>query len=137
MAKIQSFKRIIKENFDSDYQDLIDAIGGSINVFAEDVINAFNKNITVDDNLKMEYKDVDVTVNASGLPNITTQYKTVLLGRIKGVSVERAENLTNSTTYPTSAPFITFTQNDQVITIKHITGLVANNKYRLTVLTKG
>jgi hypothetical protein len=137
MAKLQSFKRIVKENFKAEDQELIDAIGGSINIFAEEVINAFNKNFTVDDNLKMEYKDIEVTVNASGIPINTTQFKVSFTGKIRGITVERAVNLTNPSTYPTGAPFITFDQNNQVITVNHITGLPANNKYRLTVLSKG
>lgn len=137
MAKIQGFKRITKENFKADYQDLIDAIGGSVNIFAEEVINAFNNNLTVDDNLKMEYKDIEVSVNASGIPINNTQFKVGFNGKVRGVVIERALNLTNPNTYPTGAPFITYDQSDKVITVKHITGLPANNKYRLTVLSKG
>lgn len=133
--KIQSFKRIVKENFPEKSRDIADAIGGSVNVFAEEVLNAFNKKITVDDNLNMEYKEVDVTVNEQGVPVNKTEYKVNLLGRIRGVSVIRADILSNSRAYLNGAPFITFSLNNDLVIIQHITGLVPGVKYRLTLLT--
>lgn len=135
--KIQGFKRLIKENVTEDFRDVIDTVGASVNVFAEDVLNAMNKNLSVDDNLKMEYKTIDITLGANGLPLNDAQLTTKLFGKIQGISVERAENLTNSATYPSGAPFVTFSQNNTLITLNHITGLQANNKYRLTLLLKG
>ena len=135
--KIQGFKRLIKENVTEDFRDVIDTVGASVNVFAEDVLNAMNKNLSIDDNLKMEYKTIDVTVGATGLPLTEAQLSTKLFGKIQGITVERAENLTNSATYPSGAPFVTFSQNNTLITLNHITGLQANNKYRLTLLLKG
>jgi hypothetical protein len=134
-VKIQSYKRIIKESFSKDDRQVAGLIGDSINVFAEEVLNALNKKITVDDNLNMEYKEVDVTVTAAGIPINTLQYKISLQGRIRGVVVVKAENLTTTGVYPTGAPFITFSINNDIITVNHITGLIANNKYRLTLLS--
>lgn len=135
--KVQGFKRLIKENVTEDFRDVIDTVGASVNVFAEDVLNALNNNISVDDNLKMEYKQVDVTVAATGVPTSVTQLNTKLFGKIQGITVERAENLTSTITYPSGAPFVSYSQNNTLITLNHITGLQANNKYRLTLLLKG
>jgi hypothetical protein len=135
--KIQSFKRIVKESFPDEQREFAGLIGDSVNVFAEEVLNAFNKKISVDDNLNMEYKEVEVTVDASGIPKNVLQYKVGLQGKVRGVMVVKVENLTNTNAYPVGAPFATFSTNNNVITVNHITGLIANNKYRLTLLSLG
>lgn len=134
MARLQNFKRIIKENLPKESQALADTIGYSVNSFAEEVTNAFNKNISVDDNLSMEYKEIDLEVDGSGVPIIAAQIKTSLSGRIRGMPVIKLDNLTNPSTYPTSAPFVNFDQNNTLLTITHVTGLSTSNKYRLTLL---
>lgn len=134
--KLQNYPRIVKENLPEKFRDIVDSFTG-FNSLAEDLSNAFNKNITVDDNLNMQYKQLEVTLNGSGIPTITTEFKSTLRNKSRGVIIVRAENLTNPSVFPTNAPFITFSEEQQVITINHITGLPANNKYRLTLLSVG
>lgn len=135
--KLASFKRLVKDTIPKEFHDIIDVVGNSINPFSEDIQNALNKNLTVDDNLNMEYKQLEFTVRDTGLPVNTTQFKTIVTGKIRGITVERVENLTNTGAFPTGAPFITYNQNDRLITIQHITGLSAGYKYRVTLLIKG
>jgi hypothetical protein len=135
--KLQGFKRIVKENFPSEYHSLIEAIAGSVNDFSDDVANAFNKRITVEDNLNMEYRQLQVTVSSAGTPIGTVEFKSNLATPVKGISIIRADNLSSTTVYPTSSPFITYSSDNNIITVKHITGLVANNKYRLLLLVLG
>ena len=52
MAKLQGFKRIQTEDFPKEYQSVIDRLGYSINVFAEQVLDAFNKKIMADDRVE-------------------------------------------------------------------------------------
>lgn len=135
--KLQGFKRIVKENFPEEYRELVDILGNSINSLAEDILNATNKNLSVDDNLRMEYKDIEVSMGTNGTPKMLTQFKTSLSGRIRGMSVIKVENSTSPGTAPNDAPFLTWTVNNQVFTITNITGLNDNTKYRLTVLLFG
>lgn len=135
--KLPGFKRITSDDFSAEERSLIDRIAFAINPFASDIVDAFNKKITVTDNLNQVFKDVDVTLNASGVPKQTTSFKVEVTGKLYGISVEKADNLTNPAAYPTAAPFITFSQNGDVITIKHVTGLQADNKWRLKLLCKG
>lgn len=137
MSTIQSFKRINQEDFEEKDRALADSIGGSVNVFAQEVIDAFNKNISVDDNLKMEYKDLDVSVDASGVPTQKLQFKTSITGKIRGIVVIKVDNLTTPTSYATSTPFVSFSQKDTLLTVNNITSLLINNKYRLTLLSMG
>lgn len=138
MAKVSTFKRLSKENFSEENRELIETLGFSINDFASEIINALNKNITIDDNLKMEYKDITVIVDGSGFPTKTTQYTIGLDSRIRGVLVVRAQNLDNIANFVNNAPFISYSQNNNnIITVNHITGLIANEEYRLTLLSLG
>lgn len=132
MGKIQSFKRLIKEDVEEQYRPLIEKIGFSVNNFADEVVNTINGNLTTD-NLGEKIKDVVVTVNATGSPITATSFKTDLSGVVQGMWVVKAENVTNKATYPTSQPFITWSENNNVITVNNISGLQANNKYKLKV----
>lgn len=134
--KLTGYKRIIKEGVPKEYHVLIDAIAPSINDFADQVINAFNKNITVEDNLNMEIKTLEVVVDGGGIPTMSTAFKSNLADRVRGIVVIRAENLTNSMVYPTAAPFITYSENNSVITINHIAGLPASDKFKLRLETR-
>ena len=135
--KLQSFKRLIKEEVEEQFRPLIDRVGYSINPFAQDVLIALNKNLTIADNLLQQIKQVEVTVDTTGTPKTTSQFKSDLPQNIIGMNVIKVENLTNTSVYPTGHPFISFDQSSGVITIKNITGLVADNKYRLTINTIG
>lgn len=137
MAKIGNFKRLSTEAVESKYRDLIQLIAGSTNDFADEVTTALNNNLTVDENLNMQYKTLEFSVASTGVPTVTTQFKSTLKSRVKGLQVIKVENLTNPNTYLTGAPFITFTETNQVVTVSHITGLVVSNKYRVTVLSLG
>lgn len=132
--KLPGFKRISKENFPSEYASIIDGFGGSYNDLAENVTNLSNKNITVEDNLAMFYKDLDITVDSNGTPTVITEFKNTLISRVKGNIVINAVNLTNSSSYPTTAPYVSFSENNKIIRILNVRGLPASTKFRLTLL---
>lgn len=131
MAKISNLKRIIKEDFPEEYQELIDKLAYSLNPFLEQISNAFNKNINIE-NLSREFITVTVE-NVGGNLKIPVQFKTSLSGRIQGFNIIKAENITNPAIYPTQAPWITWTINSNILTIQKVTGIPDNNKFRLTL----
>jgi len=137
MAKFSFLKRIIKEDFPEQYRDLIDKLAYPFNQLAEFISLAFNNNITFQDNIYCQVKDVDVELNSSGIPKSPTKFISTLRSKSNGLFVIRADNLTNPNTYPTNAPFISFTENSNIITVNKVTGLQANNKYRLKVISIG
>lgn len=135
MAKVNNIKRIIAEDFDSDYQDLVRQLSFSINPLLEQITNAFNKNIDFE-NLNQEVSIIETSVDSSGAPKIELQVKVNLKTRLKGVHVINVENLTDDALL-TGAPFI----NQELITggfkVNQITGLIADKKYRLTLILIG
>lgn len=135
--KLSNFQRLSEEDVDPQFRPLIRKIGYSINNFADQLSEAFNNKITVDDNLNEFIRTIDLYVNSDGTPAILTVIKSSLSTSCRGTDVLRAENLTSSGTYPTNQPFISFTENNRLITINHISGLQANNKWRLTIRATG
>lgn len=136
MAKISGYQTLVKENFPSKYYDLVGVIAYPLNNVIQQLVNALNnKQLTVGDNLNQQYKTIVVTVDSTGKPLQTLTYKSTLIGKTQGISVVSASNITNSSTYPTSAPFIAWSDNSGTVTISHISGLQANNQYSLTLYT--
>lgn len=137
MAKIDGGKRILSEDFKSADRDLISKLALVLNPFTEQIILALRKNITVTDNLNMEYKTISIKVDASGKPVSSNQLTSNLSTKIKGISCESYQNLTNSNNYPTSGITVTWVQKNGIIEIQHVTGLNSTDTHSLTLLIKG
>lgn len=127
--KLSNFKRILTTDFEEEDQKLIEKLGRSLNDGIDGLYFALNNKLTFEDNFLATVKDIEVTVDATGTPTTKTS---ILLSNntpVKGTLVIATSNKTNATTYPTSSPFISFTQNGTSLFIDNITGLQANNRY--------
>lgn len=136
--KLPNYKKLFKQDYAQEYQELVDALAASLNIGIETLYNALNKRLTFRDNFAVTIKDVEVTVNASGIPTTSTGFSIDANQRVDGLDVWRVDNLTNTTAYPTGGVFITWTQGTaqtaNAVTINHVTGLVTGNKYRIRVV---
>ena len=83
MSKLSNPTRVTKENVPKEYQDIVESVGGPYNAFSDEVYYALNGNITIADNLNMRYKVIDLSVNGSGTPLISTQFKNTLNNRTR------------------------------------------------------
>lgn len=135
MAKVTNIKRLVKEDFEADDQELVDKLAFSLNPFLEQVSAAFNKGID-DDNLNQQSMFIETELNANGVPKVPLQIKVDLKVKVKGTRVILAQNLTDGT-FPTGTPFITFTINNNLLTVQHIAGIPADKKYRLSIILIG
>lgn len=127
--KLSNFKRIISTDFDQKDQQLIERLGRNLNDGIDGLYFALNNKLTFEDNFLATVKEIEVTVDSTGVPTTKTS---ILLGNnspVKGTLVLATTNKTNSSVYLTAAPFITFSQNGTSLFIDHITGLQANNRY--------
>lgn len=131
--KLPSFKRLNKSDFKKEEEALIETLASSLNIGIESIYTLSNNNITFKDQFAGTQVDVPVSVNSQGIPLDTTTFQLKTTAKIQGCRVIKEENLTNSTVYPTSAPFITYQQNGNIITILHITGLSANDTHLLRI----
>jgi len=132
--KLSNTRQIRAEDYDDEYTDLITQLGSILNSFMQEVVELTDGRIDFE-NLNQNIKTFDITVDSSGVP-IQTPFK-VGLGKtgVRGVQVINTYNLTNSTGYPTSQPYINFTPiGGDLIRIQSVTGLLPNQKYQLTIL---
>ena len=131
MAKIDNVRRIIKEDFAKEYHQLIDRLAYVVNTFMEQVQQQVNGNLDFT-NLNQDIVKVRLTLDNTGLPKNNQKIRTDLINP-QGLIVVKARNLTDSTIFPTTAPFISFTSTGTVINVQNITGLQADNEYELTI----
>lgn len=132
--KLSNTRQIRAEDYDDEYTDLITQLGSILNSFMQEVVELTDGRIDFE-NLNQNIKTFDITVDSSGVP-IQTPFK-VGLGKtgVRGIQVISTYNLTNSTGYPTSQPYINFTPiGGDLIRIQSVTGLLPNQKYQLTIL---
>lgn len=134
MSRVPDFKRIVKEDFPAQYQDLIEKLAFPINSHMEQVRNALNKNINFD-NLAQDLVTLRILTGANSQPLNNVTFKSKLLSKIRGIMVISATNVSSNTTYQQIQPFITFSQNLDIVNIISIGGLSPNTTYDLLLQT--
>lgn len=134
MAIQTSFlKKLVKEDFDQKDQTLIGKVGFVLNPVIQQITSVLNNGLSLS-NLSTQIKNLAVTVDASGNPTNNLSFKSTLSARCTMIQVGRSQNLSNSTTYPTSGHSVSFTENNGQIQILNITGLTAGDNWQLTLV---
>lgn len=127
--------KINAEDYSEDNQEDIAKLADIYNPFVDELENIINGNIDFE-NLNQKVFTIDVTVDSSGIPLQGGKFNLSNNNQPKGFLVINAKNLTSNSVFPDSCPFIIFTPTGTgIIQINKITGLPANNKYRLTVIS--
>jgi hypothetical protein len=133
--KVSNYKRINKDDFEPQLQDAAEKIAFCFNPFAEQVVQAFNKNIGFD-NLNQEIVSFEVEVDSNGKPKNRLDIKSNLNSKVNGYLVIRVEPINHNDT-PDGVPLIYFTTPDLGVTIQTVKGLPANKKFRITAIAIG
>jgi hypothetical protein len=137
MSRIPDIKRLLKEDFDPDNQELIGKIAYPLNTFIDQSIFLFNKNLDFQ-NLAQEVRTITVETDGSAAiqnpPNILTNIPN---RRIQGIICIKADNLTNGSVYATSQPFVSFTINGSTVIIQNVSGLTTSSRWQLRLLLFG
>lgn len=133
--KMGNYRRLMDKDFKPDYKDLVSQLAVSLNQAIEDIYLALNRRITFSENIQSTIRDVDVRVSANGVPTSKTIFNLDSQAKVIGVIVIRCDNLTNSASYLSSSPFITWDQTQDGIQINHITGLNSGDSYKIRVIT--
>lgn len=134
--KLPNFRRIFRTDYAEEFQALVEKLSVTINQGLEVLYDLSNKKISLRDNILCTVKEVSVDMGSNGIPKATTGFTIDIPGRILGIDILYLRDNTNGF-YPTSAPFITFTQDDNIIFINHITGLQAGSNYTMRVVAYG
>lgn len=135
MGRLDNVRRILREDFDKEYQDMIDKLAYTLNSFMDQVVAQVNGNIDFT-NLNQELVTFTMTVDANGTPVGNNLFKVSQTG-IAGFIVINAVNKTDSTSYPTHTPMIFGVTSGSTVKVNKIKGLTANEKYELTVMVIG
>lgn len=133
MGKLQSYKRIISSDYPEEQQKMAEMIGESVNSAVDDILYTLNNKVTLKDNVACTVRDVELTVDAGGGTG-NARFSITDRTQVIGILVIQALNLTNSSIYPTGAPFISFTQLDNSILINNITGLLPGYRWRVRIV---
>jgi phage baseplate assembly protein gpV len=132
--KLPSFKRLFKTDYEPQYHGLVDRLSSSLNVGVELLYDALNKRLTVRENFAATAKDLQVQVNAAGMPISDVRFTLDVPGTILGLQAVKVDNLSVSTSYPTGGVFVSYTQNGNSIIVTNVTGLQAGNLYQIRVI---
>jgi hypothetical protein len=133
--KLNNANQIKSEDYDKEYSNLVDQLAETINPFMQEVVELADDRIDFENRVEV-LKTFDITVDSAGIPVLNDKIAT---GKgssgIRGMQVISSFNLTVTAGYPTSQPYINYTVlAGGFARINTITGLLANNKYKLTVI---
>ena len=144
MASISDIKRIVVEDFPTADQAMMQKLAFILNPFLDDVVQAFDGNITVG-NLTRQYASCTIKTNPSttsylingistgGTINPTVKIKSNLTGPLVGIHVINVNNATNPASYPLGAVGITWTVSGNIVTITSVQGLPDGQSFNLTL----
>lgn len=135
--KLPTYKRINKQDYDKDTQPVVEKLSYGINDGFNTLFNLGNNNISLNDNIYCQIKDINVNVDALGIPKTAISFTSTLTSKPIGSQVIALTNTTNSSIYANATPFVTFTQTDNRIFINHIAGLPPDNNFKLTLVIYG
>ncbi len=133
---------IKKEDYDSKDQKLIDKLAFPINNFMQQVITVLKRGIDFN-NLNQQIITFTASVDSTGKPTTSIQFKNTLLTKVIGTVCLSAVNTSSTSRFPQSAPFISFSTNANLVTVTNIAGLgiptgqANSDVYTFTVLTIG
>lgn len=135
--KLPGYRRLVKNDFKPEDQELVDKLSYPINTNIENLYDALNSQLTFSNNFIATVRDVIFTVDSTGKPTNTTSFSLSFTGTVSMVVVGNATNLSNGNIYPTGAPFVSWTQNQTSVVINNVTGLQANQSYKLRLIAFG
>jgi hypothetical protein len=134
LPKLRSYRRIITSDYEKEQQPLVEKLADPVNDSFGELYFTLNGRVDLANNVYCTVRQVDIIVDANGIPVNRTSFGLNSTQPVIGCTVLQVINQTNSASYPTGAPFITFTQLDQSILINHITGLQPNQRYTIRIV---
>lgn len=138
MAKLSTYRRIVSTDYDDQYKDLVDRLGTSINNSMDQLFDALNNKLNFKDNISATIASVTVTVNSSGVPTRTTQFKlNSTQTTVEGIFTINAYGANDSSILPTAGVFVSFSKNEGFVTIENVKGLQADIPYVLKIVCLG
>lgn len=134
MPKLSDIRRIIPEDVDdkSTPTDVIEAVAGSYNEFADEIYQVVNGQLDFD-NLARAKVTIDISFDSTGKPignsNISTK-----LSFVSMVYIGKVQNITSASERLTQTPYIDWSyQGSGIVKINYGVGFQSGKKYKLTL----
>ena len=138
MSTLPTLKTLQASDFPPQYADLINQLALLLNNDLQSLFTAFGNGISLSDNIACQVATVPITVDSSGNTTNSAVFSIKIPNlRISGLTVINVVNTTNSSIYPTGAPFCSYTPGTQNITINNITGLQTGYQWSVTLIAWG
>lgn len=132
MSKLPSQKKILREDV-KGAPDWIDGIIDPVNSFMETVYQTFNRNVTFNDNIASQVKELNVNTTSVYPVMEPIEFQSTLRTKAFGLLMLQAvERLTY--TPAVSAVTVNWVENNGTIHISNITGLAASKSYTVRLL---
>lgn len=138
MASLPTIKRVQRSDLGADIPVWVDSLLSPINQFIEEVYSAFNKNLTIPENVKGQIKNLtfrtpaNYTSGAKGFPEIT--YLNTLGRKTQILILGYIEEIGNPKKKHDPATISWYDNNDGTVSIQYITGLSNSKEYNITIL---
>lgn len=132
MSKLPSQKKILREDV-KGAPDWIDGIIDPVNSFMETVYQTFNRNVTFNDNIASQVKELNVNTTSVYPAMEPIEFQSTLRTKAFGLLMLQAvERLTY--TPAVNAVTVNWVENNGTIHISNITGLAASKSYTVRLL---
>lgn len=132
--KLYNVSQIKAEDYPEEIRPTIERLGNILNPFMQQVVELADGRIDFENTVN-NVKTFEITVDSDGKPTLNNKLQTGK-SSIRGFQVINDVNLTNAALTLDEQPYVSsyVVLGNGLIQINKITGLVANNKYRLTLV---
>ena len=136
MAALPTIKRVQRSDLGGDVPVWVDSLLSPLNQFIEEVYSAFNRNLTIPENVKGQIKIInfrtDVNYSSKVFSEIT--YLNTLGRKTQVLFVGQVLNITEPKKKHDPTTVSWYDNNDGTVTIHYITGLEDDKEYNITLL---
>jgi hypothetical protein len=137
MASLPTIKRVQRSDLGGDIPEWVDSLLSPLNQFIEEVYSAFNKNLTIPENVKGQIKNLSFRTASNYtsskefteityLNTLGRKTQILLLGYVEEIGTPKKQHDAITVSW--------YDNNDGTVTIHYITGLSNSKNYNITVL---
>jgi hypothetical protein len=137
MASLPTIKRVQRSDLGGDIPEWVDSLLSPLNQFIEEIYSAFNKNLTIPENVKGQiknlsfrtasnYESAKTFTEITYLSTIGRKTQVLLLGYVEEIGTPKKKHDAITVSW--------YDNNDGTISIHYISGLSNSKNYNITVL---
>jgi hypothetical protein len=138
MASLPTIKRVQRSDLGGDIPEWVDSLLSPLNQFIEEVYSAFNKNLTIPENVKGQIKNLTFRTSSNYtsaskdfteityLNTLGRKTQILLLGYVEEIGTPKKKHDAITVSW--------YDNNDGTVTIHYISGLSNSKNYNITVL---